>query len=67
MSIVPGSKQKHRGCGNKRRLVDVEEKMVYVSILATLQQILKNDAVLAEVYVHCIQARTQDFQKGGSK
>ena len=28
--------------------------MVYVPILATLQQILKSDAVLAEVYVHCI-------------
>ena len=49
MSIILGSKLKHRGCGSKRRLVDVEETMTYVPILATLQQILRNDAVLAEV------------------
>lgn len=49
MSIVLGNHLKRRGCGSKRRLVSVEETMVYVPILDSLQHILKNDAVLAEV------------------
>lgn len=50
MSIVLGTNLKRKGCGAKRRLVSVEETMVYVPILATLQHMLKNDAVLAEVW-----------------
>lgn len=47
--IVLGSKLKYKGCGSKRRLVDQDETMVYVSILDTLEKLLCNEAVMAEV------------------
>ena len=52
MSITLATKLKYTGYETKRKLANVTETMVYVPILETLQHILKNDAVLAEVCIN---------------
>lgn len=44
-----GTEREPRGVGNKRRVTEVEETMVYVPILQTLEVLLKNDCVAHEV------------------
>ena len=49
MKVVLGTKLKAQGYGSKRRLVEKEEIMVYVPILKTLEVLLNDSAILAEV------------------
>ena len=46
---VLGEHCRHKGSGNKRRCVLVEDIMMYVPILETLQVLLQNEAIVAEV------------------
>jgi hypothetical protein len=38
-----------KGHGRKRRLVEEEQCMVYIPLLESLEALLQNDAILAEV------------------
>ena len=50
MEIVLGSKWKLEGSGAKRRMVEKKDCMYYIPILETLQTLLDNEDVLAEVW-----------------
>lgn len=52
VKIVLGTRRVQKGHGRKRRLVEKEDTLVYVPILKTLQVILNDDGILAEVS-HC--------------
>ena len=47
--MVLGKERRPVGCGHKRRVAEVEDTMVYIPILDTIQHLLKNDALIAEV------------------
>ena len=47
--IVLGTIRKAKGYGCKRKMMEIEEVMVYVPLLDTLQKLLENDKVGAEV------------------
>ena len=49
VKILLGTKKKPQGLGSKRRLIEKEEVFVYVPILQTLQALLTNETILAEV------------------
>ena len=55
--IVLGTILKPQGTGDKRRVVKKDETMMYIPILKTLELLLQNDSMLAEVlYIHvCIK------------
>ena len=44
-----GTHRRAKGLGAKRQLVEEEESFMYVPLLETLQMLLNDDAVLAEV------------------
>ncbi len=54
VKIVLGTERKPKGYGRKRRTIDVEETMVYVPILETLQRLLQNETVVSEVCEHTV-------------
>ena len=41
-----------KGRGAKRRCVSKEDHVIYIPVLKTLQGLLKNEAILSEVYTH---------------
>ena len=45
-------RRKAKGLGAKRQLVEEQESFMYVPILETLQTLLNDDSILAEVQVH---------------
>lgn len=47
--VVLGKIRKYKGIGAKRRCVEKDETMHYVPVLKTLDVILQNETVLAEV------------------
>ena len=49
VQIVLGKETTPIGCGHKRRVAEVEETMVYIPVLDTLdlQRLLSNDALVA--------------------
>ena len=47
--IVLGTIREYKGIGAKRRCIEKEEIMMYVPILKTLDLILQNETILAEV------------------
>lgn len=47
--VVLGKTRKYKGIGVKRRCVEKDETMHYVPVLKTLDVILQNETVLAEV------------------
>ena len=47
--VVLGKTRKYKGIGAKRRCVEKDETMHYVPVLKTLDVILQNETVLAEV------------------
>ena len=47
--MVLGKERRPIGCGHKRRVAEVEDTMVYIPILDTIQHLLNNDALIAEV------------------
>ena len=49
VTVVLRTERKAKGLGSKRRLVEKEESYVYIPILQTLETLLQNDMVLAEV------------------
>lgn len=49
--VVLGTTREYKGTGAKRRCVEKEEIMMYVPILKTLDVILQNETILAEVHV----------------
>ena len=44
-----GKERRPVGGGHKRRIAEVEDTMVYIPILDTIQHLLNNDALVAEV------------------
>lgn len=57
--IVLGTILKPQGTGAKRRVVKKDETMMYIPILKTLESLLQNDSVLAEVlYIIVVHVRT---------
>ena len=50
MKIVLATHRKPKGTGAKQCIVEVEDTMYYIPILETLQVLLNNDAIVAEVY-----------------
>ena len=49
MRFSLGERRVWKGCGAKRRCVVKEDEVFYVPVLETLQNLIKNDAVFAEV------------------
>lgn len=49
LEICLGEVRKRRGTGRKSRIVTVQETMIYVPILKTLEVLLNNETVLTEV------------------
>lgn len=47
--IILGSKWKPEGTGTKRRTVEKKDCMYYIPIIETLQTLLDNEDILAEV------------------
>lgn len=47
--MVLGKERRPIGCGHKRRVAEVEDTMIYIPLLDTIQHLLKNDAMVAEV------------------
>ena len=60
MKIVLGTERRTVGCGYNRKIAEVEDTMVYVPVLSTIQCLLNNDALVAEVkyrlspYQYCL-------------
>ena len=48
--IVLGIVRKAKGTGHKRRLVETEDAMMYIPLLETLELLLQNETILAEVH-----------------
>ena len=48
-----GTRRKAKGHGAKPRLVEEEESFMYVPVLETLQALLNDDTILAEVWCTC--------------
>ena len=51
MKIILGVQRKPSGRGSKRRLIKKEECFAYVPLLKTLEILLKDDGIMAEVQV----------------
>lgn len=51
-TVVLGSVRKAKGMGAKRRVVEIDETMIYIPILETLRILLENEAVMAEVSIY---------------
>ena len=49
VTVKLGTKRKAKGLGQKRRIIEKEESFVYIPLLQSLQALLQNDMVLAEV------------------
>ena len=49
VQIVLGRERRAIGCGHKRRVAEVEDTMVYIPILKTIQCLLNNASLVAEV------------------
>ena len=47
--VVLGTRRVHQGHGRKRRLIEKQDVMVYVPILKTLEVLLNDEGILAEV------------------
>ena len=47
--MVLGKERRPIGCGHKRRVAKVEDTMVYIPIFDTIQHLLNNDVLIAEV------------------
>ena len=52
VSVILGTVRKAKGAGAKRRIVEVEEGMVYIPILETLNVLLNNESIASEVSKH---------------
>ena len=52
VSVRLGTVRKAKGSGAKRRIVEVEEGMMYIPILETLNVLLNNEAIASEVSKH---------------
>ena len=57
VSVKLGTVRKAKGSGAKRRIVDVEEGLVYIPILATLNVLLNNESIASEVNKHACAFR----------
>lgn len=44
-----GSQRKAKGSGSKRRVVEVDDVMMYIPILSTLELLLQNETIVSEV------------------
>ena len=49
MSVPLGERRVWKGRGLKRRCVVKKDSLVYIPLLSTLQSLLRNNAILAEV------------------
>ena len=49
MKVVLGTNRRAKGSGAKRRLIEEEECFMYVPVLETLQALLNDETILAEV------------------
>ena len=49
MKVVLGTNRRAKGSGAKRCLVEEEESFMYVPMLETLQTLLNDETILAEV------------------
>ena len=49
VKIVLGTDQRAKGLGAERRLIEEEESLMYVPVLETLQALLNDETILAEV------------------
>ena len=49
VKVVLRVNRRAKGLGAKRRLVEEEESFMYVPVLETLQTLLNDEAILAEV------------------
>ncbi len=47
-----GEQHVWKGTGSKRRCVVQENTFVYIPVLKTLETLLQNDSILAEVYTY---------------
>jgi len=45
VQVILGKERRPIGCGHKRRVAEVENTMVYIPILDTIQHLLNNDAL----------------------
>ena len=52
MCIILGERRVWKGKGHKRRCVNKEDQAMYVPILKTLQNLLRNEAIYAEVWLY---------------
>lgn len=62
-AITLGSEVVEKGIGAKRRRVEEQEKMVYIPLLDTLEAVLQNRNVIAEVRT-IILDRCQQHREG---
>lgn len=51
MRVPLGDRQVWKGLGSKRRCVLKNDHAIYVPVLKTLQNMLRNEAILAEVII----------------
>lgn len=49
VNVVLGTRQKPSKSGNSREMREVADSMVYIPVLETLQLLLENENVIAEV------------------
>ena len=49
--IVLGTVLKPRGTGSKRRLVEKKDFLMYIPLLDSLQQLLENQSIDAQVWI----------------
>lgn len=54
VAIVLGTDYKMKGCGSKRRLVEVRNEMQYIPMLDTLQRLLNCNAIQQQVSIFLI-------------
>ncbi len=66
-SFFLGTERKVKGVGHKRRMIEVEDTMVYIPIFKTLQVLLNNDCVAEEVQHFALCVCVSVIQQGGSK
>ena len=48
-SVVLGIESKWKGIGENRKYTRIEEKMVYIPVLETLQTLLEDETIMSEV------------------
>lgn len=55
-----GTERKMRGCGEKRKCVEVRDEMKYIPLLATIERLLHNKNVIKEVlYTYVLTSAKQ--------